>query len=315
MLPSLWIALWNALTQAGAMIGAAATGPLLDRLGRRVAMMIGAIICCFAITVMYVSDRVSTIDGRRGTFLAGKLLLGLSLGVFQVTATTYMSEIAPPRIRGPLLSTFAFVLIMGQLIAAAIVGAQIVIPNASSYRVALASQWAFAGWALVVGIIIPESPAYYLKRGNEEAARKVFTRLHKPEYVEANLQALAATLEHERLVSQATRDATFAECFKGTNLRRSRIVLFINVVQQALGVTFIANSTYFLILAGLAPSSSIDVLIIGLCAALVANVASWFLMTTVGRRRMIMINTTIVAIIWTTIAIAGFYPTSQAALW
>jgi SP family general alpha glucoside:H+ symporter-like MFS transporter len=167
----------------------------------------------------------------------------------------------------------------------------------------------------VVGIIIPESPAYYLKRGNENAARKVFTRLHKPEYVEANLQALATTLEHERLVSHASRDATFTECFKSTNLRRTRIVFFINIVQQALGVTFVANSTYFLILAGLAPSKSINVLIIGLCCALVANVASWFLMTTVGRRRMIMINTTIVAVIWTTIAIAGFYMASQVALW
>jgi SP family general alpha glucoside:H+ symporter-like MFS transporter len=105
----------------------------------------GAIICCIAITIMYVSDRASTVEGRRGTFLAGKLLLNLSLGIFQVTASTYMSEIAPPRIRGPLLSTFAFVLILGQLIAAAIVDAHIVVPNASSYCVALASQWAFAG--------------------------------------------------------------------------------------------------------------------------------------------------------------------------
>jgi MFS transporter, SP family, general alpha glucoside:H+ symporter len=232
----------------------------------------GAIICCIAITIMYVSDRASTVEGRRGTFLAGKLFLGLSLGIFQVTASTYMSEIAPPRIRGPLLLTFAFVLILGQLIAAAIVGAQIVIPDASSYCVALASQWAFTGWALIVGFIIPESPAYYLKKGDEASARKVFNRLHKPEYVEANLQALAATLEHKRAVSQASQDATFAECFKGANLRRSRIVLFINVVQQALGVTFIANSTYFLILAGLAPSASINVLIIGLCCSLVAMV-------------------------------------------
>jgi SP family general alpha glucoside:H+ symporter-like MFS transporter len=83
-------------------------------------MMIGAVICCIAIAAMYVSDRASTVQGRRGTFLAGKLLLGWALGIFQVTVTTYMSEIAPPRIRGPLLSTFAFVLIMGQLIAAAI---------------------------------------------------------------------------------------------------------------------------------------------------------------------------------------------------
>jgi SP family general alpha glucoside:H+ symporter-like MFS transporter len=303
------------LTQLGAMTGAAAAGPLLDRFGRRAATIIGAIICAIAITIMYLSDHVSTLEGRRGTFLAGKLILGLSLGLFQVTATTYISEIAPPRIRGPLLSTSAFVLILGQLIAAAIVGALIVIPKASSYRVALASQWAFAGWALLVGIVIPESPAYYLKRGNETTARKVFNRLHKPEYVEANLQALAATLEHERLVSQASRDASFKECFKGTNFRRSRIVLFMNVVQQALGVTFIANSTYFLILAGLAPANSINVLIIGLSCALCANVASWFLMTTIGRRKMIMINTTIVAVMWTTIAIAGFYQSSQTALW
>jgi SP family general alpha glucoside:H+ symporter-like MFS transporter len=46
ILPALWLSLWNALLQVGAMIGSLANGPLADRFGRRIAFSIGGLIGC-----------------------------------------------------------------------------------------------------------------------------------------------------------------------------------------------------------------------------------------------------------------------------
>ena len=42
------------------------------------------------------------------TYLAGKIVNGLSLGMILTTGQTYISEIAPPSFRGIALSIFTF---------------------------------------------------------------------------------------------------------------------------------------------------------------------------------------------------------------
>jgi SP family general alpha glucoside:H+ symporter-like MFS transporter len=114
-------------------------------------------------------------------FLGGKNLLGIALGMLNSTCQTYISEIAPPRIRGPLLSIFTFFLVLGQLIAITVVFSQIAVLAQSSYRVCFASQWSFVGFAILVGFLIPESPANLVKRGKLEQVERAYARLHSKE--------------------------------------------------------------------------------------------------------------------------------------
>ena len=51
ILPALWLALWNALLQVGAMIGSLINGPVADRWGRRIAFMTGGAIACIGTSV------------------------------------------------------------------------------------------------------------------------------------------------------------------------------------------------------------------------------------------------------------------------
>lgn len=106
--PSLWLALWNAMTAVGIMVGAVTNGYVQDRFGRRWSFSLGGVIATVGIAICYISDRRNLLGDRRNMFLGGKIVLGAGLGIFQSTSQTYISEIAPVRICGPLLSSYTF---------------------------------------------------------------------------------------------------------------------------------------------------------------------------------------------------------------
>jgi MFS family permease len=83
------------------MIGAICAGPITDRLGRRMAFFIAAIISFAGIAVVYTAS-------SPGVFLAGKMVNALSLGITQTAGQVYVSEISPLRLRGILLSAYTF---------------------------------------------------------------------------------------------------------------------------------------------------------------------------------------------------------------
>ncbi|KAH7117439.1 general substrate transporter [Dactylonectria macrodidyma] len=315
ILPSMWLSLWNAGMQIGFMIGSVINGWVADRVGRKISMMAGAVVTAGGIAVVYTCDMSETMEHRRGAFLAGKIVIGMGLSMMATTCLVYNSEIMPPKLRGVSLSLFQFQLVLGQLIAAVVAGSQI--PEGLqriSYRVCFATQWSMAGAAFVAAIVVPESPAWLLRRDNIEGARKSFSRLVGPAHVEAAMVALQTTLEHEKQEQQNAVEVSWAESFRGQNWRRLRIIIYASVVQQFHGLSFVANGTYFMIIAGLSPTKAITVLELASGLSLVAIIISWVLTNYVGRRRSILGCTAFLALIWLSVGIAGFY-TSQAALW
>ncbi|KAG5778318.1 hypothetical protein H9Q73_008018 [Fusarium xylarioides] len=245
----------------------------------QIGLLIGSVI------VGWVADRF----GRKISMMTGSIITMAGIAVFQ--------------------------LVFGQLIAAVVAGSQI--PDGlqrMSYRICFATQWALAGTAFISALIVPESPAWLPRKKDEAGARKSFSWLYKPSQVEAVMVALQSTLEHEKQEQADAADVTWSECFKGPNFRRMRIIIFASIVQQFHGTTFVANGTYFMIIAGLSPEKSIMVLEIASGLSLAAIMISWFLVDYLGRRRTIMSCTALLAATWLSVGIAGFFST-QAALW
>ncbi|KAM0414576.1 hypothetical protein ACHAPT_013581 [Fusarium lateritium] len=292
ILPSIWLSLWNASMQIGFIPGSAVTGWFADRFGRKLAILAGAVVTSAGIAVVYACDLSDGMDHRRGTFLAGKVVIGMGLSMMATTCLTYNSEIVPPKLRGFALSLFQFQLVFGQLRA--------------SYRICFATQWALAGTAFLSALVVPESPAWLLRRNDEDGVRKSFGWIYKPAHVEAAIVAMQSTLEHERQEQADTADVTWAECFRGQNCRRMRIIIFTSIS--------VANGTYFMIIAGLSPTKSVTVLEIASGLSLVAIMISWVLIDYVGRRHSTMGCSAFLAAVWLSVGIAGFFST-QTSLW
>ncbi|KAL3454872.1 general substrate transporter [Aspergillus insuetus] len=315
IIPAMWLALWNAFIQVGVMLGSALNGPLTDRLGRRVTFGAAGCISSLAVGIVYISDRSGDVDQRRGVFLAGKIILGLALGMLNSTCQTYISEVAPQKLRGPLLSFFTLFMLLGQLIAVSLVLARISIMTPSSYIVCFASQWGPSGFAVLVSLLMPESPVYLARRGKLDSARNALRRLYPSTEIDARLdkitRALAAEQEEQNRTSSET---SYRDCFRGTDFRRTRIVLYANTMQQCLGVTMLSNASYFLQLGGMSPTHSVMISQVGVGVGLPANIASWFAMSLLGRRMIIQWSTAVTGLLWLGVGIAGCFP-SSSSLW
>jgi SP family galactose:H+ symporter-like MFS transporter len=147
----------------GAMIGAAQAGRPADRYGRRPALLLIAAIYTVGILAAAVAPSFATL-------LAARFVMGLGVGAASAVVPLYLSEVAPPAVRGRLVS-------LNQLM--------ITIGIVSSYLVALI----FAGsgdwrWMFAVGGVpsvlfllgmlrAPETPPWLEARGRDDDARAV----------------------------------------------------------------------------------------------------------------------------------------------
>lgn len=112
-------------------------------------------------------------------------------------------------------------------------------------------------WGLILGIglfFLPDSPRYFVKRGDVEKARAVLVRLRgqpaDSKLVEVELAEIVANAEVEaRLVPTNTWYSSWAACFSGSvfdsssNLRRTILGTSLQMMQQWTGVNFMCART------------------------------------------------------------------------
>lgn len=145
----------------GAMIGAVSMAPLADKWGRKMMILITAII--FA-----VGSLACGFSGNPEILIVSRFILGISVGSASALVPMYMGEISPPVIRGKISGLNQLMITIGMLI---------------SYGVNYAFIGVFEGWRWMLGgavvpaivlfigaFILPESPRYLIKKGLTDLA-------------------------------------------------------------------------------------------------------------------------------------------------
>ncbi|KAJ5751889.1 hypothetical protein N7520_008806 [Penicillium odoratum] len=313
-LPAQWLSLWSSMVSVGIMGGAYATGPIADRIGSRILMIFGGLLTIGGALICTFSETSEILNTKRSMFLIGKIVVGLGLG-FQLPASqTYVSEVAPLRIRGPLLSLFTLFMVIGQIIAVVGVDVRLHITTAAAFRILFASEVIPAGIAILAVILTPDSPTFLVKKGKVEKAVRAFTRIYSSRGPEAQegVGAIEAALEHEKQAESTEKKASYIECFQGANWRRTRIVFYANILQNLVGIAMISNATYFLELGGMTATVSLLVTTASLCLLIPAILISWYTMATFGRRTILLWSVGAITLIWLAIGIAGCFSTTTA---
>ncbi|MGF6771688.1 SP family galactose:H+ symporter-like MFS transporter [Paraburkholderia sp. GAS199] len=155
----------------GAAVGALGSGWVSRVIGRKVSLMIAAAlfagasaICAFAL--------------NPAMLIAGRVLLGLAVGIASFTAPLYLSEIAPRTMRGALISLHQLMVTIGILAAFL---SNTAFSGAGDWRWML-GVIAFPAIAMLVGLIfLPRSPRWLMSVGRREEALAVLKKLRGDE--------------------------------------------------------------------------------------------------------------------------------------
>lgn len=156
----------------GTVLGALVGGWPTDRIGRRPTLI--------WIGVLYFTSAVwSGLAPDVWSFFVARFLGGVGVGVSTVAAPLYISEIAPPHLRGRLAGMFQFNIVLGILVAF-LSNYLIEGSSANDWRWMLGAE-AFPAMAYTLACLtIPESPRWLLLQGGEACRRqavKVLARI------------------------------------------------------------------------------------------------------------------------------------------
>jgi SP family general alpha glucoside:H+ symporter-like MFS transporter len=158
----------------------------------------------------------------------------------------------------------------------------------TAWKIPFAIQWIWPLPILIVCFFCPESPSWLVRHGRTHAAEMSLRRLQSPGAASVNVptpaETVAQLVETDNIEKELVKGTTYAECFRGTNLRRTEIAVVTWVVQQMCGPVLQTYATYFYLQAGLATTQAFT-MTLGLYAlAFVGTCLSWPLIKAFGRR-------------------------------
>ena len=181
----------------GSAVGAFFAGNVADRFGRRPTMILTGV-------AFIISAWGSGIAGSSPEFVFFRIVGGLAVGAASILAPAYISEIAPPSIRGSLTTLQQLMIVIGLFMA--FVSNYFIAGAAGSAEEVFwfgfdAWQWMYwvemlpAGIFLVSLFFIPESPRYLVAAGKEDAARTVINSLSTASNVDEKIADIRSTLQ------------------------------------------------------------------------------------------------------------------------
>ena len=261
----------------GFLLGGIGAGLVAKLWGRQACLLISYMFTIVGVFLQWFSP------GNLLLLCGGKFLTGVPLGVFITIAPTYCAEIAPMALRGAVTSAVNWSIVLGQCMAYVALQQTQNFKGKNAYLTLFAIQWPFAIVALVFLYWFPESPYHLVAGGRIIQARKNSYRLHDNKFdVDGYIAMIQLDLDSQ---AQVESEASFKECFRGTNRLRTLIAISTFFVQSVSGVSWIIGyMAYFLQLGGLSVPESFNATVGLSFLSLIGNMAGWYFVEAFGRR-------------------------------
>ena len=104
---------------------------------------------------------------------------------------------------------------------------------------------------MVIAWLAPESPWFLVRADRLEDAKRSIERLSGKKTEEQMNNQLAMMIHTTKIEAESTKGASYADCFRGINLRRTEIVCVAFAGHVLSGSTFAYTPTYFFTSAGM----------------------------------------------------------------
>ena len=209
----------------GCIVGSAVAGMLGDRVGRKPILIISS-------SLLFISAVLSAIGPTFQALIWAQVIGGVGVGIASVLAPMYITEFAPPLLRGRLVGAYQLSIVIGILMAyssnwsvlyvsenypSALVGNELLewIVQAEPWRGMFAAELLPGGLFIFLLFLTPESPRWLAQQSRDEEALRILTAVGGPQVAERELAEIKA--------SPAIEEGSIAELF-GPGLRTALAV-------------------------------------------------------------------------------------------
>lgn len=228
-LNNFWQELLVSITILGAWIFSIVAGHFSDFWGRWPVIIISSVIFAFASFLMAFSWNIYAL-------LAGRFIVGASIGLSSMTTPIYIAELAPFHIREKLVILFNIFLTGGQFIAAVFSGI-------------FASNEQF-GWRWMLGFpavpaiiqfltlfFMPESHRWLIKKGRYSDAIEVLRKIRSSGVQEEFEKIRDSCLEQEKEKVEKGAVSFFKNLYQNTGLQKALFIgCALQLIQQLSGI-------------------------------------------------------------------------------
>ena len=191
----------------GCIVGAAVSGFLGDRFGRKPILIVSAIL-------FFVSALGSAFAPSFDLLIVARIVGGVGVGMASVLAPLYITEFAPPSIRGRLVAFYQLSIVTGILLS--YLSNWLILRHAQGYAGPVAGE-SLADWLLVdeywramfgaemlpsllffaLLFLVPESPRWLIKVGREQDGFDILQKISGSEIAEREAAEIKTALAHE----------------------------------------------------------------------------------------------------------------------
>jgi len=254
----------------GALAGALAAGKIADRIGRRPTVLGTAALFVVGVMIAAFSPSYAVLVGAR-------VIIGLAVGSASMVVPLYIGEVAPPRVRGALVS-FNQLAITSGILASYLV----------DYGLASSQNWRLMfGLAAVPAILMftgmlfqHESPHWLVAQGREDEARKVLHGVRGEGDIDAEIAEVRELSE---------RNSSFREVLSPAVRHVMIIGVTLAVFQQITGInTIIYYAPTLLKSAGLGSSAALLANVVNGAVNVAMTIVAIRLLDRTGRRPLLL---------------------------
>ncbi len=208
----------------GAVLGAAANGVLADVYGRKkviiataIIFAIGSILCGFATSVNWL--------------IAGRMILGLAIGMVNFVVPLYLSEISPQKVRGMLVSLYQLAITAGILFSYLI--NRVFALSEYNWRWMLGSGL-IPALILLIGIsFLGDTPRWLISKKREKEAKDIFQKIEPDGNADEHIAEIKSTIaksESSKKSSQAFQSWMLMPIIVGIGMMFMQICTGINTI-------------------------------------------------------------------------------------
>ena len=276
----------------GCIVGAVFSGWISERFGRKVPLLIAAIL--FTISALG-TGMVSSFTW----FVFFRILGGLGIGLASALSPMYIAEVAPARMRGGFVSLNQFTIVIG-ILAAQLVNLLIAesVPVGatdefikSSWNGQTGWRWMFIAEAIpaflfiLLIMLVPESPRWLVKAGRPEKALPTLIRIGGEAYAREEMRSIQESLQ------SVSDKVSIRELFKKSYRPVLVIGVFLAVFQQWCGINTVFNyADEIFTAAGYGVSDTLFNIVITGSVNLVFTLVAMFTVDKWGRKKLMLIG-------------------------